>query len=177
MCQRREEHIEDGKLASQASDGDGDGYHSDQATCGSPYHGSDDLGITQSPSRSMADDSEADHRISIPDLMSPLSPVGSSGNKRSLEEMLQDDKVLQQDKLSAEIDQLAGETREPGLIQAGPSATSHWGDTLTHHRKRGRSDGEPSTSQVHSAPESDEQKARSKRRSARRHDTPRSVGL
>jgi len=155
---------------------------SDDRGIAQSYLQSPERGLRQAPARRLLHERQADqststdtpdlacetethHGSPLLDLMSPLSPVTLSGNKRSLDEVLQDDRPPQKDKLSAEIDQLAGETPQPDVAQAGPSGTNRWETAHPYRRKRSRASRELSTSQTLGASGSDEQNFWPERRS------------
>jgi hypothetical protein len=103
-------------------------------------------------------ETETHHGSPLLDLMSPLSPVTLSGNKRSLDEVLNDNSPPQKDKLSTEIDQLASDILQPDIAPTSPSGTNIWETAHLYHRKRCRASRELLVFQAPRAPDSDEQK-------------------
>ncbi|KAI1113449.1 hypothetical protein F5Y14DRAFT_210307 [Nemania sp. NC0429] len=68
----------------------------------------------------------------------PLPSVMLPSKKRSLDEVLSDDSPPQKDKMSVEIDQLAGGPRGSSLNHAGPSATQDAAHTPSRPPKKSR---------------------------------------
>lgn len=75
----------------------------------------------------------------------PLPSVMLPSKKRYLGEVLSDDSPPQKDKMSAEIDQIAGGSLESQLKRAGPSGTQNVAHTLSHPAKKSRVGGGPSS--------------------------------
>ncbi|KAI0469507.1 hypothetical protein F4859DRAFT_486862 [Xylaria cf. heliscus] len=80
--------------------------------------------------------------LTLPPLPSAMLPM----KKRPLDEVLSDETPPQQDKMSAEIDQLAEEAPlQPDNLSVGPSETHN---VAPHRQKRSKNNEEPSTSQA-----------------------------
>ncbi|GAW10706.1 hypothetical protein ANO14919_000410 [Xylariales sp. No.14919] len=176
MSQQRDYQVRDTGTSSQLSREDDD-ICSNKATSGSSDSGSDDLGPSQTRSRSSERGLQrhATRRLAqhlqtartshsdIPDAARGESSLGSSSligltldplppdmvpnKKRSLGEVLGDDSPPQKDKLSAEIDRLAEEDL-PNDLSAGSSGTQNVAPAEPHRHKRIRASGDPSTSRV-----------------------------
>ncbi|KAI0117777.1 hypothetical protein GGR51DRAFT_267177 [Nemania sp. FL0031] len=79
----------------------------------------------------------------------PLPPAMLPSKKRSLGEVLGDKSAPQKDKMSLEIDQLAGGgSSRPHALPAGPSGTQSTRPIQSQQRKKGRVGGEDSTFRV-----------------------------
>lgn len=120
--------------------------------------------------------------------LSPLSPLPHAmlpTRKRSLEEVLGDQSRPEKDKLSAEIDELAGKQPPSGPPESSSSARDI-SATGSHQRKKSRTSGEPSITRAlpvrtrSSATNSEEHGNRGERRRSQRirnashHDKPSS---
>ncbi|KAI1127370.1 hypothetical protein F5Y10DRAFT_194865 [Nemania abortiva] len=208
MSQQPDDQVQDHKMPSQVSREDEETC-STRATSGSSDLGSDDLGLVPTLSlssepglrrpmtRRFLQDLQAsqtnrlDAGRAARETLSPSNsslrgltppPLPSSmvpSKKRSLGEVLGDESPPEKDKMSAEIDQLAG--GELGLSHAspaGPSGTQSVAPTRTHQRKKSRVSEESSTfrmlprSTVDSATDRDGPGSPERRRD-RVHDAPR----
>ncbi|KAI3318337.1 hypothetical protein HD806DRAFT_512594 [Xylariaceae sp. AK1471] len=178
MCQRRQDRFRDVRGSSQGG-GDDEETYSNKATSGSSDLGSDDLASMQTRSQSserglqrpmtrrLRQELQADQKnrldasnptIGISPLISssfrgltpdPLPSAMLPDKKRSLDEMLHDKTPPQNDKMSAEIDQLAEEGPPHSyILQAGPSETQNVEAHQSHQWKRSRASGGSSTHQV-----------------------------
>ncbi|KAJ8131721.1 hypothetical protein O1611_g1905 [Lasiodiplodia mahajangana] len=143
---------------------------SNRATSGSSDIGSDDLGSTHTgllsseprPQRPMtrrflqdlhASTGRAAREISSLGSSSlrgltppPLPPAMLPSKKRSLGEVLGDESPPEKDKMSVEIDQLAGGgPSRPHALAAGPSGTQSVMSIQSHRRKKSKASGEELT--------------------------------
>ncbi|KAI8953670.1 hypothetical protein F4801DRAFT_536178 [Xylaria longipes] len=167
MNQQQDDHAEGVRISSQAGSEDEE-ICSNKATSGSSDPGSDDLGQAPTRSRSsergpqrttamrLPRDQQTSQRSgpdtarAIPGTMSlgsssfmglTLAPLPSAmlpNKKRALDEVLSDETPPEKDKMSAEIEQLAGELAGEALLQPPEP----------HRQKRSKVNEEPSTPQA-----------------------------